>query len=95
MSYRLAPLAPAAARYSGSRTTRAAGCAASSVWMAVSSLPALAAASRGTRKHSRSRSASWLGSTPLLVAMASMRRTVARSPPSPRKASTGPGVGQA
>jgi len=36
MSYGLAPLAPAAARYSGSRTTRAAGCACSSTWMAAS-----------------------------------------------------------
>ena len=65
MSYRFEPLAPAAARYSGSRTTRAAGCASSSAWMAASSPPAPGAASRGTRKHSRSRSASWSGSTPL------------------------------
>jgi hypothetical protein len=45
LSYRLDPLAPAAARYNGSRTTRAAGWAASSP-------PAPGAASRGTRKHS-------------------------------------------
>jgi hypothetical protein len=36
MSYRFDPLAPAAARYSGSRTTRTAGCASSSAWMAAS-----------------------------------------------------------
>jgi hypothetical protein len=55
LSYRLDPLALAAARYSGSNTTRTAGCSASSAWMAYSSPPTPGAASRGTRKHSRSK----------------------------------------
>jgi hypothetical protein len=40
MSYRFDPLAPAAARYSWSSTTRAVGCLSSSAWMAASSPPA-------------------------------------------------------
>jgi hypothetical protein len=58
MAYRFDPLAPAAARYSWSNTTRAVGCVSSSARMAASSPPAPGAASRDTRKQSRSRSAS-------------------------------------